>query len=74
MEIVKEFAAELQIQFVVELVDAVADVFRLHFQVLLVIKTNFHIKVLLCIEFFYRFATDRMLKQMFRHGFEHIWK
>ena len=36
--VVKEFSAKLQIEFAAELVNAGADVFRLHFQVFLVIE------------------------------------
>ena len=42
MEIVEQLSAEFQIQLVVKLVDAVADMLRLHFQVLLIVKSNLH--------------------------------
>ena len=42
VEIVEQLSAEFQIQLVVKLVDAVADVLGLHFQVFLIVKSNFH--------------------------------
>ena len=42
VEIVEQLSAEFQIQLVVKLVDAVADMLRLHFQVLLIVKSNLH--------------------------------
>ena len=42
VEIVEQLSAEFQIQLVVKLVDAVADVLGLHFQVFFIVKSNFH--------------------------------
>ena len=42
MEIVEQLSTEFQIQLVVKLVDAVADVLGLHFQVFFIVKSNFH--------------------------------
>ena len=42
VEIIEQLSAEFQIQLVVKLVDAVADMLRLHFQVLLIVKSNLH--------------------------------
>ena len=41
--VVKQLPAELQVQLVPKLADALPDVFRLHFQVFLVVKSNSHI-------------------------------
>ena len=42
VEIVEQLSTEFQIQLVVKLVDAVADVLGLHFQVFFIVKSNFH--------------------------------
>ena len=42
MEIIKKFASEFQIQFVVKLSDTFTDMFRLHLQVFFIIESNFH--------------------------------
>ena len=50
--IVKKFSSEFKVKFVVEFADSVTNVFRLHFQILFVVKTDFHIfpfQILLCI-------------------------
>ena len=42
MEIVKQLAAEFQIELAAELSDPLLDVFRLHFEVFFVVKSDFH--------------------------------
>ena len=42
MVVVIQFAAKFQIQFVSEMVDAFFDVFLLHMQVFVIVKSDFH--------------------------------
>ena len=43
MVVVKQFAAEFKIKLVAELTDSFTDVFSLHFQIFVIIKTYFHL-------------------------------
>ena len=43
MIIVKKLSAELHVKLVTELIDPFPDVFGLHFQVFVVVKSNFHL-------------------------------
>ena len=42
VEVIKKLSSEFEVKLVVEMTDSGTDVFRLHFQVFFIIKTNFH--------------------------------
>ena len=41
--VIEQFSAKFEVELITELVDTLTDMFRLHFQVFVVVKTDFHL-------------------------------